>query len=68
MSTRKITDEKNSDSYYQERARLLAERLVDIAESLFSKESAAERRAFEEHIERRLGNGAEFVPRKRQSR
>ncbi len=67
MSTSKIPDE-TTNAYFQKRVEHLTKRLVDVAESLFSKESTAERREFEEHIERRLQNGAKFIPRKRQSR
>jgi hypothetical protein len=67
MSTRKISDE-TARSYYEKRIEPLTKRLIDIAESLFGKESIAERREFEEHVEKRLQNGAKFIPRKRQSR
>jgi hypothetical protein len=67
MPSPKIPD-KTADAYYQKRMESLAKRLVDFTESLFNKESITERQEFEEHVERRLQNGAKFIPRKRQPR
>ena len=68
MAARKSPDEKDLHSYYQGRIEPLAKRLLDVAEDLLGKESVQQRRDFEEHVERRLQNGAKFVPRKRQPR
>jgi hypothetical protein len=56
------------DSYYRERVGALTERLLDVSEELFGKKAAQQRREFENLVERRLQNGAKFIPRKRQPR
>jgi hypothetical protein len=68
MAARKTANEVDYRSYYQARIEPLAKRLLDVAEDLLSEESIRQHREFEEQVERRLHNGAKFVPRKRQSR
>jgi hypothetical protein len=68
MAVRKTAEEVNLSSYYEGRLEPLAKRLLDIAEELLGKKSAQQQREFEDRIERRLQNGAKFVPRKRQPR
>lgn len=65
---RKTTNETDLQSYYRRRIEPLAQGLLDSVDDLASKEAEERRREFEEHVERRLQNGAKFVPRKRQSR
>src|ERR1019366_3705498 len=67
-ATRKNTGETDLQSYYRRRIEPLAQRLLDLVDDLSSKESEERRREFEDHVERRLQNGAKFVPRKRHSR
>lgn len=68
MKGHRIADEAKLRSYYNRRLESLAQRMLDAAEEFFSKESTAQRREFEDHIEERLQNGAKFIPRKKQSR
>jgi hypothetical protein len=68
MARRKTIDEAAAlQSYYQNRVEPLAKRLLDVAHDLFSEQSLQRDKEFEEHVERRIKNGAKFVPRKRQS-
>jgi hypothetical protein len=55
-------------AYYRSRLQQLSERVIDVVEELFSKETTEQQRAFEDNVERRLRDGAKFIPRKRQSR
>lgn len=66
MAERKTIDKAGLRSYYQSRVEHLAQRLLDVANGLFSEESLQRDRGFEEQVERRLQNGAKFVPRQRQ--
>ncbi len=55
-------------SYLRDRLERLSERVMDANDELFSKEATKQDRDFEESIDRRLRNGAKFIPRKRQPR
>jgi hypothetical protein len=68
MAARKNDHETNLHLYYQARIEALTKRLIDIAEAPFSNESIQQHREFEDRVERRLQNGAKFIPRKRQPR
>jgi hypothetical protein len=68
MPVRKTSDETDLRSYYEARVAPLAKRILDAAEDLVSAQSIQQRREFEDHIKKRLQNGAKFIPRKRQSR
>ncbi len=61
-------DATDAQSYYERRTQDLSRRLLDMVTDLFSENAGQHRREFEDHVERRLRNGAKFVPRKRQSR
>lgn len=67
MAARKTIGEVDLRTYYERRTKPLARRLLDLAEDLFSAESIQQSQQFEDQVERRLRNGAKFVPRKRQS-
>jgi hypothetical protein len=68
MAAGKTADEPDLNLYFQGRIEPLAKRLFDVAEDLLGEESVRQRREFEDHVERRLQNGAKFVRRKRQPR
>lgn len=68
MAARKTASETDLQAYYQSRVEPLAQRLLDLVGDLLSRESIQQRREFEDRVERRLQNGAKFVPRKRQPR
>ena len=55
-------------AYFQKRAKGLSERVLDVVEEIFSKESMKRHREFEDRIQRGLRNGAKFVPRRRNPR
>jgi hypothetical protein len=55
-------------TYFQQRAKGLSESVLDAFEDLFSEESAKRHREFEDRVERRLRNGAKFIPRRRNPR
>jgi hypothetical protein len=61
-------DRTGLNSYYETRVQLLRARIIDLVDDLFGAESIQHNRAFEEQVERRLKNGAKFIPRKRQPR
>ena len=54
-------------AYFRKRAASLATSLLDAVTKELGSDSAARNREFEEHVERRLRNGAKFIPRKRKS-
>lgn len=64
--TRRSIGNADLRSYFRRRIEPLAQRLLDVADELCSKESEQGRREFQEHVERQIQNGAKFVPRKRQ--
>ena len=67
MATRKTAgDATDAQSYYQRRTQDLSRRLLDMVADLFSEDASQHRQEFDELVERRLRNGAKFVPRKRQ--
>jgi hypothetical protein len=68
MASRKLAEQTDLQSYYDGRVEPLTKRLVDLAEALFGKESRPGAEKFEEHVEKRLHNGAKFVPRKSKPR
>jgi len=69
MAARKTVDDAAGvQSYYERRTQELSRRLLDMVTDLFSEDASQQRQEFEDHVERRLRNGAKFVPRKRQSR
>lgn len=57
---------RDPEEYMRDRLRDLSVRLIEIAVDASSDKAVEERRQFEEHVDRRLRNGAKFVPRKRQ--
>jgi hypothetical protein len=69
MAARKTADDAAGvQSYYERRTQELSRRLLDIVTDLFTEDTSQQRQEFEDHVERRLRNGAKFVPRKRQPR
>jgi len=68
MAGRKTIDKAGLRSYYQGRVEHLAKRLLDVTNEMLGEESLQRDKEFEEHVERRLKDGAKFIPRKRQSR
>jgi hypothetical protein len=68
MAIRKTAKAADLQSYYQGRIESMAKRLIDISDALFTAESIQQRKEFDDHVERRLQNGAKFVPRKEQPR
>jgi len=68
MAARNPTADAQLRAYFQGRVEPLSKRLLDIADAFLSEESVQERQEFERRVEKRLQNGAKFVPRKRQPR
>lgn len=70
METRKTAndDAMDAQSYYERRTQDLSRKLLDMVTDLFSEDASRHCQEFEEQVERRLRNGAKFVPRKRQPR
>jgi hypothetical protein len=66
MPARNTTEKTDLRSYYQRRVEVLAKPLIDLAGDLLSEESVRQGQEFEDYIERRLNDGAKFIPRKRQ--
>lgn len=58
MAAPKPADELDLQSYYERRTQELSQRLLDLVADLSSKESLQRNREFEDHVERRLQNGA----------
>jgi hypothetical protein len=65
---RRIQDREELRAYFEVRVQKMSERILDAFDDLFSKEATQRHREFEDHVERRLRNGAKFVPRTRQPR
>lgn len=65
---RQQPDRADLRSYIKRRIDGLSVRIMESAEELLSQASMQEDRRFVEDIERRLHNGARFIPRKRQPR
>lgn len=59
---------KDPEKYIKDRLKDLSVRLIDAAAEVFGEKATAEHRDFDNYIDRRLRNGAKFVPRKRQPR
>ena len=68
MAARNVPHKADLHTYYQNRIEPLKRGLLEVAESLLGEESIKQHHEFEDRIEKRLRNGAKFVPRKRQPR
>jgi hypothetical protein len=70
MAARKTANDDATDaqSYYDRRTQDLSCKLLDVVTDLFGEDASRHRQEFEDQVERRLRNGAKFVPRKRQPR
>ncbi len=67
-TARKAGEEPDLDPYYRGRIEPLSKRLLDVVEDMLGEESIRQQKEFEDLVERRLQNGAKFIPRKRQPR
>jgi hypothetical protein len=65
MAARKTADETDLRSYFAARTEPLANRILDVAARLLSEETTQQRQEFQDRIERKLQDGAKFIPRKR---
>ena len=68
MAVHPPSDKADLRSYFRTRIEPLTKRVLDVAEETFGEEAVRENREFEDHVEKRLQNGAKFIPRKRQPR
>lgn len=55
-----------ASTFVESRLKEMSVRISDVALQILSPEAVAKHIQFEETVERRLRNGAKFIPRKRQ--